>query len=63
MFAFVNSDNGFTNTDTPCLAFGVTAGAFCKDRDDYLFWDAIHPTKEAHAILGGIARGNLPAAN
>ena len=63
LFAFVNSDNGFANTDAPCLTFGVTEGAFCKDRDDYLFWDAIHPTKEAHAILGGIARGDLPAAN
>lgn len=63
LFGFVNNVQGFGNTETPCLSFGVTEGAFCKDRDDYLFWDAIHPTKRAHAILADIAYGNLPAIN
>ena len=60
LFEFVNTVQGFGNTETPCLTFNVTEGAFCKDRDDYLFWDAIHPTKKAHAILADIAYGNLP---
>jgi phospholipase/lecithinase/hemolysin len=60
LFGFINTVQGFGNTETPCLTFDVTEGAFCKDRDDYLFWDAIHPTKKAHAILADIAYGNLP---
>lgn len=63
LFEFVNTVQGFGTTDTPCLTFNVTEGAFCQDRDDYLFWDAIHPTKKAHAILADIAYGNLPPTN
>ena len=63
LFDFVNTVQGFANTDSPCLTFGVTEGAFCQDRDSYLFWDAIHPTKKAHAILAGIAYGNLPSVD
>ena len=61
LFGFLNTVQGFDNVQAPCLSFGVTEGAFCKDRDSYLFWDAIHPTKRAHAILGGIALGDIPA--
>ena len=50
---------GLTDGTTTCLAFGVTAGAFCKDRDEYLFWDGIHPTKTAHRLLGEIAYNNV----
>lgn len=60
LYAFVNEVQGFGNVDTPCLTFGVAEGAFCQDRDDYLFWDAIHPTKRAHAILAEIAYADLP---
>ncbi|MDH5617380.1 MAG: SGNH/GDSL hydrolase family protein [Gammaproteobacteria bacterium] len=66
MFGFVTAASampegfGFTNGTTPCLTFGVTNGAFCKERDAYLFWDAIHPTKTAHRLLGEIALGALP---
>lgn len=63
LFEFVNTVQGFAHVDTPCLTFEVTDGAFCQDRDDYLFWDAIHPTKKAHAILAEVAYGNLPATN
>ena len=51
---------GFAEVTSPCLTFGVVKNAFCKDRDRYLFWDAIHPTKKAHALLGEIALGQLP---
>ena len=42
---------GFTNATDSCVAFGVTEGAFCKDRDRYVFWDPLHPTKKVHALL------------
>ncbi len=51
---------GFTNAETACLAFGVVENAFCEDRDGHLFWDAVHPTKKAHALIGEIALGQLP---
>lgn len=54
---------GFTNVTTPCLSFGVSEGAFCKDRSGHFFWDSIHPTKKAHALLGEIAYGNVPLNN
>ena len=63
LFAFVNEVQGFGNREMPCLTFDVTEGAFCEDRDDYLFWDAIHPTKRAHAMLADVAYGDLPNAN
>jgi phospholipase/lecithinase/hemolysin len=39
-----------TNVDLPC----VTPGAppfDCKNADEYLFWDGIHPTTTAHGII------------
>ena len=50
---------GFTNVISPCLTFGVIEGAYCKNRDQHLFWDAIHPTKKAHRIIGEIALGSI----
>jgi phospholipase/lecithinase/hemolysin len=45
------SDFGFSNTTTPCLS-GVTP---CPEPDRSVFWDRIHPTAAAHAILGRMA--------
>lgn len=50
---------GFSDGSTPCLNFGVVEQAFCKDRDRYLFWDAIHPTKKAHQKIADVALGAL----
>ena len=50
---------GFTSLEA-CLTFGVTEGAFCKDRDEHLFWDAIHPTEAAQRLIGDIAASQLP---
>ena len=50
---------GFTTADA-CLSFGVTNGAICKKPDEHVFWDAIHPTKAAQALLCDIARNALP---
>jgi phospholipase/lecithinase/hemolysin len=38
---------GFTNATDPCFD-GVNV---CSDPNDYLFWDDIHPTTKAHALL------------
>ena len=51
---------GFTNVTDACVTPYVTDGAFCKDRDDYLFWDVLHPTKTGHAVFANFALGQLP---
>jgi phospholipase/lecithinase/hemolysin len=37
------------------LAIGLTqmfnGAVLCQQPDEYLFWDGIHPTKAAHAIV------------
>jgi outer membrane lipase/esterase len=43
---------GFTNVTDPCLTGGpFMGGRLCATPEAYLFWDAIHPTAAAHAIL------------
>jgi phospholipase/lecithinase/hemolysin len=39
---------GFENVSTPCAVVGVV----CATPSDYLFWDDLHPTSEAHQLLG-----------
>ena len=51
---------GFTNVTDSCVTFGVTDGAFCKDRDEYFLWDPLHPTKKVHALFAEFALGQLP---
>lgn len=53
-------DYGFTNVAETCVTFGVRPHAFCKNRDEYLFWDPLHPTKQAHAIMAEFALEQLP---
>lgn len=40
-----------TDVVESCLTFGVVRHAICREPDDFLFWDAIHPTTGGHAIL------------
>lgn len=48
---------GFTNVTEACLAVG------CSDPSAYLFYDALHPTTAAHAVLGqAFADAVAPAA-
>jgi len=43
---------GFTHVTDPCLAGGpLMGGVPCAMPETHLFWDAIHPTTAAHAIL------------
>jgi len=51
---------GLTNVTDSCVTFGVLKDAFCKDRDEYFFWDPLHPTKKAQALMGELALGQLP---
>jgi len=59
--AFLSNPMGLNTTD-PCF---VDAGNVCADPDNYVFWDDVHPTAFAHAVLGNTALASLvpvPAA-
>eukprot|EP00258_Populus_trichocarpa_P051287 XP_024467306.1 GDSL esterase/lipase At5g45670 [Populus trichocarpa] len=51
---------GFTNTNTGCCGVGRNNGqitclplqAPCRNRNQYVFWDAFHPTEAVNVIIG-----------
>lgn len=45
---------GLSNVTQACVTPGVAPFA-CQDPDRYLFWDGIHPTAAAHAIIAARA--------
>jgi phospholipase/lecithinase/hemolysin len=47
---------GLTNIDTACYD-GVTV---CGAPEDHAWWDNIHPTTEAHSIIGDLALATIP---
>ncbi len=52
---------GFANTTGQCRSvtnFGLTETS-CANPDTWVFWDGIHPTRAAHAVLGAAAFGLL----
>lgn len=51
-FAFINVKN-------PC--FNRTTKQVCPNPDQYLFWDALHPTTAAHRIVADLAAEKLQA--
>lgn len=49
---------GFANANAACyegLLGTGGPGAVCANPDEYVFWDGIHPTATAHALLGNMA--------
>lgn len=44
---------GFTNVTEACL--DLSTSTLCTNPNEYLFWDEIHPTTAAHAIVGELA--------
>jgi outer membrane lipase/esterase len=44
---------GFTNVTESCL--NLITQAVCPNPNQYLFWDNIHPTAAAHALIGEFA--------
>ncbi len=56
----VNSPDtfGFTNVTDSCLSNFVSVvnfGTPCSNPDEYLFWDAVHPTTKAHSFVAQLA--------
>ena len=51
---------GFTYVTEPCITYFVIEDAYCDKPKEYLFWDLLHPSKAAHALLGRHALGQLP---
>lgn len=51
---------GLTNITDSCVTPGVVKNAFCKDRKGHFFWDNLHQSKTAHALMGAFALEQLP---
>ncbi|MEO8225715.1 MAG: SGNH/GDSL hydrolase family protein, partial [Gammaproteobacteria bacterium] len=68
VFGFLNDaianapGNGFTNTTGRCYNGPNSGGppAPCANPNEYIFWDGIHPTAAAHALLGAYATSIIP---
>jgi phospholipase/lecithinase/hemolysin len=50
---------GLINVTDSCITPDVVRGAICRRPDTYLFWDYVHPTTQAHRLLGKEAKAVL----
>jgi outer membrane lipase/esterase len=50
---------GFSNVLDSCIRAGVTVRVYCAERNQYLFWDAVHPTAAAHRKLAEIVLSQI----
>jgi len=55
--AQIMQGQGFNTTDA---CFNSTAKTVCSNPDSYLFWDGVHPTAAAHALLGEAFAAAVP---
>ncbi|HZV82344.1 MAG TPA: SGNH/GDSL hydrolase family protein, partial [Geobacteraceae bacterium] len=53
---------GLAEVKKPCITPGTIDHPFCEQPDEYLFWDAIHPTVRGHALLAEEAQQALVSA-
>lgn len=54
---------GFSNVTVPCWSGGYFGfGTQCANPEEYLFWDDIHPTTAAHAVVGSEAFNAVSSA-
>ncbi len=66
MFIADPTDYGFTDVTDPCWTgtYTGTGGTLCSTlrsvQNQHLFWDQVHPTAAAHALIGGIVKKQLP---
>jgi len=51
--------SGVPDFTTPCLRFAVVVGAVCRNADQHMFWDAIHPTRAGHELIAEAAFATL----
>lgn len=60
--AIVNpSALGLTNVTDACYTGGETGGGpVCANPNQYLFWDAIHPTETGHTLIAQAALAEVP---
>lgn len=47
---------GFSNVTQPCLS----GFAVCANPAEYLFWDSVHPTTQAHQLIGNLFTTAVP---
>jgi len=47
---------GFTSITTPCLS---ATNQVCANPSQVFFWDAVHPTTTAHALMGALAEAQV----
>jgi phospholipase/lecithinase/hemolysin len=51
---------GFTNVTDSCLSIVNGTPSACKNPNEYLFWDNLHPTTTAHDIVAESAQATIP---
>ena len=51
--------SGVPDFTTPCLRFAVVVDAVCRNADQHMFWDAIHPTRAGHELIAEAALETL----
>ena len=50
---------GLSNVTDACLTPDTRINPVCDSPDEYLFWDGIHPTRSAHALVSKAALNEL----